>query len=127
MNKLKSILLRWLLSNYTTFKTFTFWKLSLKRTTLGFLFIRGLPFHEWNEIHPSTMTTVEVYCCKNFHYLKSDFGKHTTFGSCLAIVESFAQCQLHLHIKIGLRISIRANSVPIEETYSMVVKWSPPI
>ena len=78
MNELKSILSQWLLYNYTTFKTSTFWKLSLKHTTLGFLFITGLPSHEWNEIHPSTMNTVEVYHCKNFHYLKRKFRNHTT-------------------------------------------------
>ena len=36
-----------------------------------------------------------------------------------AIVRSFAQCQSHLHSKIGLVLSIRAERVPVEEIYAI--------
>ena len=61
--------------------TILLWKISLSEkwvfnnTTLGFLFIKGLSFHEWNKNHPYTKTAVAVklYYCENFHFLKSKF------------------------------------------------------
>ena len=59
------------------------WKVSLSETwelnctTLGFLFVREFPSHEWNETHPWNdthllpMTADHVYECKKFRILKS--------------------------------------------------------
>ena len=54
------------------------WKVSLaekwvlKYATLGFLFIRGFPSHEWNETHPLTMTGCQLHYCENLRFLKSE-------------------------------------------------------
>ena len=44
-----------------------------KHTTLWFPFIKGLSPHDWNESHHFTMTTVKLYYCKNFNFLKTEF------------------------------------------------------
>ena len=54
------------------------WKVSLSEkwvlnyTTLGFPFIRGFPFYEWNETYALTMTGCKVYYREKFHFLKSE-------------------------------------------------------
>ena len=73
MNEMKPILSRWLLYNYTTVKTSTFWKLCLKPYNLGFPFIKGLSSNEWNENHTSTKISVKLYYFENFLFLKSKF------------------------------------------------------
>ena len=43
----------------------------LNYAILGFPFIRGFPFHEWNETHPLTMIAGQVYECEKINFLKS--------------------------------------------------------
>ena len=48
--------------------------------TLVFLFISGLSPHQCSKIHHFTMTILTIYPCKNFHYLKYEFGRHKSLG-----------------------------------------------
>ena len=56
--------------------TILLWKVSLSEkwvlnyTTLGFLFIKGLHSHEWNDIFSLTITGRQVYEREKFHFLK---------------------------------------------------------
>ena len=72
MNEMKHILSQWLLASYTTVKSFTFWKVSVKLYNFMVPFIRGFPSHEWNDTHPLTMTAGQVYDCEKFHFLKNE-------------------------------------------------------
>ena len=49
-----------MLGIYTSLKSFSD-KFVLNYATLGFPFISGFPFHEWNETHPFTMTAGKLY------------------------------------------------------------------
>ena len=74
MNEMKTILPRLELSNYFHSINFLYLKSEFaKHPTLGFMFIKWSSRDEWNEIHPSTKTTVKLYYCENFYFLKSEF------------------------------------------------------
>ena len=66
MNEMKPILERWLLVKYTLDQ------LVFIYPTLGFPIITWFPSHEWNEIHPLTMTTGQLYYFEIFHFLKGE-------------------------------------------------------
>ena len=72
MDEMKHVLSRWSLSHYTTVKSFTFWKLSVKLYNFNVPVYKAFPSHEWNETHPLTMIADQLYECKKFRFLKSE-------------------------------------------------------
>ena len=68
MNEMKPILSRWLLQNYMTVKSFTFWKVNFQLYNFRVPVYKGLSsqvsFHDdcW-----------QLYYSENFHFLKNEF------------------------------------------------------
>ena len=61
MNEMKHIIPPKLVSNTTTLKTFTFWKVSLKLYNIRVPVYKKSSSHRWNENNPSTMTTIQLF------------------------------------------------------------------
>ena len=81
MNEIKSILPRKLLSNYTTVKSSTFWKVSFKPYNFRVPVYKGVihPWMKWKpSLHDEYYLTIDHSI--NFLYLKSEFAKHPTLG-----------------------------------------------
>ena len=68
---MKPILERWQLAYYTTVKSFTYRKDSIKLYNFRVPVFKGIAF-PWNDTHPLKMTAGQVYECIKFHFLHSE-------------------------------------------------------